>query len=1023
MWLSRLSIDRPVFMTMVVGVMMLLGLVALTRLPVNLFPEVSLPVITAVLPYPGASPEQVEEEVVKPIEDAVAGLQGLDEIIAFSRENVGIVVLRFSMSTDVERAASEVRDRVYGARALMPDGVNDPIFQRIDPAATPVMTLALAADMDSVALRQLAEETIRPRVERVEGVGAAQVIGGDTREVQVELDMPALAALRIPLTRVLQLVGYDIVDIPGGNISSGPGTRMGVRSVGRVESLDELGGVVLQGFPDPIYLRDVAELVDGVAEAETLSRVDGRRAVTLQVVKEAGTNTVAVCDGVREELASIEADIPGVRVQPVIDTSRMVRDMYHEMQRALLIGAAMAILVVFLFLVDWRSTFISALALPTSVVTTFFFMWVAGFSLNLLTLLAMALAIGILIDDAVVVREVIYRHQERGESPLDAALGGTKEVALAVLATTSAILAVFIPVGFVGGMVGQFFSEFGLTIAIAVAVSLFIAFTVDPMLSVRMSLVTPYEQRSRLSRAVLDFWAGVDDAYRRLLAWALDHGGITVLIATVLFVGSLGMVYITGFEFIPKYDRDQFQVQLSLPSVVDLQGAEQRASEVEDVLFALPEVTHVYTVVGVDGAVDRVDMRVLTTPKNNRDLSVFELLDMARAQLSLLPGITASVTDAPLIEGAQMGSAIEVEIRGRDLDAMVVLERELRTRMRGVPGAADIRSSWRPGRPEIVVDVQRDQAAAAGLSVGQVGFATRVAVAGQVVGSMRDDGRSVDIRLRARPEDRTPDTLLSSVLLLSPLPRMDDPWGRGTPVSMADVAEVRYSEAPTLIKRRDRQRVLELSASTQGRHLSDVTKDVEAIIDELQVPEGIEVLIRGEAEVAADALKDLLLALALAVAFVYAVLASQFESFIHPFTIMISLPLAVVGAFAVVFMVGWPIGILTMLGIILLMGLVVKNAILLVDRTNQLRDQGHGVRDALLEAGHVRLRPILMTSLAMILGMTPPAIATGAGSEIQQPMAVPVIGGLVASTLLTLVVVPVVYQWIERFRERGTHES
>ena len=1018
MWLSDVAIRRPVLTTMVAVMMMVLGAVALFRLPVDLFPDVSLPILTVIVPYPGASPTQVEEEVVKPIEDAVAGIGGLDDTYSISRESVGIVVTVFDMSTDLAEVSDEIRDRVYALRSFFPEGVDDPIFRRIDPSASPVMTFAVSSDLTSLQTRELTERLIKPRVEQIKGVGAVDIYGGEQREIQVELDLPKMAEQRIPLMRVIQQVGYDTRDIPGGHMNVGD-ARIGLRSLGQVESLDELGSIVVQGLPAPIYLRDIGQVVDGRVEQTTVARVDGRRAVTFEVVKESGANTVDICKRVREATRTLEAELPpGVRIEPVLDTSLMVADMLHEMRTALIIGAAMAVLVVFLFMVDWRSTVISATALPTSVIATFFFMWIAGFSLNLLSLLAMALAIGILIDDAVVVREVIYRHLEKGMDPFKAASRGTKEVGLAVLATTLSILAVFVPVGFVGGMVGQFFKEFGYTVAIAVSVSLFIAFTVDPMLSARISKVVHEHERSKPALALIHFWRRVDDQYRRLLAFSLRHGLLVVVGSVVLLLGSLLLTSLVGWEFIPRYDRNNFIVEANLAPSTGLLAAERKAEAIEKVLADIPEVEHIYTVVGPDGETDRLAMRVLTSKKGDRDRSIYDIQADARERLEVFPGTSITVEDAPMLEGAQMGSAIEIEIRGNDMSALEEVAETLRLELRRVEGAVDIRTTHRPGRPELQLDVDRDKSAISGLSVGQVGIALRMAVAGQVVGSYREGDQSYEIRLRARDEDRNPRSLLPNLLLLSPLPRLDDPYGLGTPVALQDVARLGFSSAPATIERHDRQRFLQLGCEVADRPLSDVQADIRAIIESIPRADGVEVLIKGDVEGAQDALGSLLLALALAVICIYAVLASQFESFVHPFTIMLSLPLAVVGAFVTLFLVGWPVGVPTMLGIILLMGLVTKNAILLVDRANQLRDEGASIVDSLLRAGHMRLRPILMTSLAMILGMLPPAISTGSGSEIRQPMALPVIGGLVASTLLTLVVVPVVYMWVEGFRER-----
>ncbi|MBN1336688.1 MAG: efflux RND transporter permease subunit [Deltaproteobacteria bacterium] len=1016
MWLSRLSVSRPVLATMVAIVLMLLGLIGLGRLPLDTFPDVSTPIVSVIVPYPGADPGQVERDVVRPVEDALSGIGGLDGTYAIARQHVGVVTGVFEMGVSMQEVVDQIGERVDALEPTFPDNVGEPFLRRTDIGATPVLTLAVASDLDPLATRDLAERIVKPSLEQVEGVGAVTLQGGEEREVRILLDLPKMAELRIPLLQVAQLLGYDTRDIPGGTLQLGP-ANVSLRARGQVESLEELGSIVVQGFPQPIYLRDVARLEDGRKDLETIARVDGQRAVTLDVVKESGANTVAVVDGVREQLADL--DLPaGVSVSPVTDGSRMARDMLHEMLRSLLAGAAMAVLVVFLFMVDWRSTVIAGVALPTSVVTTFFFMWLAAFSLNILTLVAMTLAIGILIDDAVVVQEVIHRHRQAGEAPTLAALAGTKEVALAVLATTLSILAVFVPVGFVGGLVGQFFTEFGLTIAIAVSVSLFIAFTVIPMLSARIGRTLPLEDRGRLARALLATWERLGERYRSALTWALDHGRAIAGVSAALFLTSLVMAALTGFEFMPRYDRSGFQVDLDLAPYTSLDAAEQVAADVEDRLRQIPEVRRIHTLVGPDGAADRIQMRVETVPKGERNRSVYEIQPDVRERLADLPGVVVAVRDPPLWEGMAVEDAVQVEIRGEDLSAMGPVAEVVRAGMRRIPGASDVTSTWRPLRPELALDVDREQAAAAGLSVGQAGIALRTAVAGQVVGTLADGDRFYDLRLLARPEDRTPETLLPCVLLLSPIPRLDDPWGRGTPVALQNVARLVWSSAPGTIERHERMRTLVVSCGVVGRALSNVEEDVRKLLAGIEMPEGVSTFVGGDVDLARDAMGSMLVALGLAVALVYAVLAAQFESFVHPLTIMLSLPLAIVGAVSTVFLAGWPVGIPTVLGVILLMGIVTKNAILLVDRALQGLREGCDPRQAMLEAGQVRLRPILMTSFAMILGMAPVALSQGSGSEIWQPLALPVIGGLVASTLLTLFVVPVAWLWVERVRAR-----
>lgn len=1024
MWLSDLAIKRPAFTTVVALLLMVVGVMGYLRLSVDFLPKSDMPVFSVIVPYPGASPEQVEQQVVKPIEDQITSISGLDDLYSYSREHVGIVVAAFDMGTDTALVGNEVRDAFYMARTELPDGVEDPIFTRFDPSAQPVMTWAVSTELSSLETRTLVEEVIKPEIEGIKGVGTIQIQGGEQREIQLEMDLPKMAALRIPFMRVLQQVGYDIADIPGGNLEVGE-TRYSLRAKGTVEDLGELGDIMLQPLPSPIYLRDVATVVDGTVEQKTLARVGGKRAVTFDVIKEGGANTNAICEEVRAVMAELGHELPaGTVVFPVLDNSIIVDDMAHEMRLALVLGALFAVLVVYVFMLDWRSTLISAVALPTSVITTFFFMWIAGFSLNVLSLLALSLAIGILIDDAVVVIEVIYRHMEAGEDALTAARNGTKEVGMAVMATTLSILAVFLPVGFVGGFIGQFFKEFGLTVAISVAVSLFIAFTVTPMLASKFGKLPDRENPGPFGRLQHRVMTGMEESYRGVLAWALDHGKLVSVTAVGLFAASLFLVGVVGFEFLPDYDRSRFEVDVRMSPSTTLLAAEEQAIEVEQLLHTIEEVEDVYTVVGPDGETDWIHMTVLLPDKSERKRSVYEVMDEAREVVDVLPSVTTSVVDLPIVSGGAMGKAIEIEVRGDELEEIEQVATDIRLGMQQIPGTTGVETTYRPGKPELRLDVDRGKAGTAGLSVGQVGIASRMAVAGQVVGTYREGDRAHDIRIRAREIDRTPRALMPNLLLLSPLPRPEDPWGQGTPVALENVATLRYRTAPAVITRHDRQRYLEVSCDLSGRALSDVRDDIQAMIDGLGVPPGVDVKILGEVEMMEDAAGSLTIALVLAVVFVFAVLVSQFESFLHPFTIMLSLPLAVVGAFLTLLLFGWSVSVVSMLGIILLMGLVTKNAILLVDRANQFRAEGVSIRESLLQAGGLRLRPILMTTFAMILGMLPPALSTGSGSELRQPMAWPVIGGLIASTLLTLVVVPVVYSWIERLRERlGTRKE
>ncbi|MES2639454.1 MAG: efflux RND transporter permease subunit [Myxococcota bacterium] len=1012
--ISDIAIKRPVFTTMVMVAMMILGMVGYSRLGVDMFPDISFPIVTVTTPYPGAGPEEVEQIVTRPIEDAVGSLEGVDSVRSYSREGVSLIIVMFDIGTDVKMANVDVRDRATAAHRAMPDQVEESSYMRLDPSAAPVMSLVLSGDADARSVRALADDVIKPILERSDGVAAITVRGGEEREIQVQLSAEKLSRWGLTVAQVSQALALENSNVPTGRLDQGP-QEASLRLVGEVERVEDIAALTVATIGGvSVTVGDLGTVVDGSKERRTLVRVDGKEAVALDIMKQSGGNTVAAAEGVEEMLPIARAALPpGIELDKIIDTSVFISENAHHVQQELIIGALSAIGIIFIFMLDWRSTFISALALPTSIVATFFGMYLAGFSLNMMSLMGLSLSVGFLVDDAIVVRENIFRHIEMGEDPFTAASKGTKEIALAVFATTATILAVFIPVGFTTGMIGQMFQQFALTVAIAVSVSLFVAFTVDPMLSAR--LVKPHEehpQRFWITRQWLGILDGLDSGYKRVLAVALRHRWKVLAAASLAFVASFGAISMTGSEFFPKADRGEFVANVTLPPGTSLDHTTQVVADLEAILHADPDTRLVYATIGPSEEARKASLRVRMVDKGERDRSLEQVTNDFRAQFAKVPGIRFAFTEAGLMEGDSdvRQAPIMVNVRGPDFDELSRISEEVRAIVAATPGTTDIDTSFAPGLPELQVHLDRDRAAGFGVTALQAGSALRSAIVGDTPTRFREGEEDYDVRVRLREEDRVDLATLESLSLAT----------REGPVALRQVATVEHSTGPATIEREARQRQITVSAGTLGRSLGEVVGEIESKTDKLDLPEGYAILFGGQAEQMAESGAAFGVALVLAIIFIYVVLASQFESFIHPITIMVSLPLAIVGAFVALFLTGSPMGMSTFIGVILLMGLVTKNAILLVDRANQLRDElGYGVMDALLEAGPTRLRPIIMTSATIVLGMLPTAMSDAAGSEFRAPMAIAVIGGVTVSTVLTLVVVPVVYTMLDRFTGRA----
>jgi HAE1 family hydrophobic/amphiphilic exporter-1 len=1009
--ISDVAIKRPVFTSMVALCLIVLGVMGLKRLGTDLFPDVSFPFVTVTTVYKGAGPGEIETQVVKPIEDAVAGISGVEKIHSFSRESAGVVMVQFKLGESLDRATQEVRDKVAAVVGKLPREADAPAVARFDIGAAPVLTYAASAKLSSQKLRKLIEDELQPALQQIDGVADVRVIGGDVREIQVDLDPNRVRAAGLSPLLLDQRLGAENVNVPAGHVALGP-TEITVRSLGEFTNVDGLRALPIVSGANGARVRldEVATVTDGVAERRTGALLDGRDAVILEVVKQSGSNTVQVADGVKQALETVGPAMGhDFKTSLIIDQSELIRENAKEVWIALIFGGLMAIVIILLFLLDPRGTFISSLALPTSVISTFFVMYVLGYSLNQMTLLALSLAIGLLIDDAVVVREAITHRLELGEEPMAAAAAGTRDVGLAVLATTFTLVAVFVPVAFMPGIVGQFFRQFGLTISVAVLISLFVSFTVDPMLSARLVKAHRPGQVRRENAVFAALRRGferLENGYARLLGWVLDHKLATLGLVVLVLVATGFVGKKVGSEFVSAEDRGQFQVDLKLPDQSSYALTVERAQQATALLQKIPEVKSVYAVVGPQGEINKVKLRAITSDKRERKRGITLIKDEARGLLNEgLSATRVTLGDPPMIEGLGDFQPIIVRVMGPDLKVVASEARWMAEQLGAVVGTADVKVDDNPPKPELQASLDRTRAGEYGLTAGLFGQQLRLALYGDVPAKLREGKDETDIRVRLAGQDRADPQQLGNLDLVTPSGR----------VQLSDVAQITQADGVSIIEHENRQRQIALTSGLSGAApLGQVVADFRARLAVHPLPPGYSVAWDGQVKTFDEQNQAFGAAFLLAFIFIFMVLASQFESLKHPFTIMVSLPLALVGALLGLLVTGNHLSMGAMIGVILLMGLVTKNAILLVDGALQNLRAGDDLRTALLKAGPRRLRPILMTSAAMALGMLPTALGRGTGSEFRSPMAIAVIGGVITSTFLTLLVVPVVFYGVER---------
>jgi len=1039
MSIPRLAIERPVTMFMLSFVVVLLGAISLTRLPVDLMPDVSFPSITVRVSYQGVGPLEMEELITRPIEQAVSAVAGLDQVNSTSSEGNSTVRLNFTWGTDLNEAADEVRSRIDRVRGRLPEDADPPTIFKFDSTSFPIMGVGVEGNFDPVTLREMAQNDLSPRLERVAGVAAVSVDGGLRRQIRVDLSREKITALNLSVDRVVNILRTENQNIPLGEVFEADRMYL-LRSPGQFTNIDEIRNlVVLTQNGVPVYLRDIAEVRDSTEDRRSFTRINGNPGIRMRVTKQSGTNTVQIAEGVRAEIARINREIPGVTLQVLDDQSIYIQRSISSVQEHALIGSLLVILVIFAFLRDIRSTIIICTSIPISVVGTFALLYFGGYTLNTLTFGGLALGIGMIVDAAIVVLENTYRHLEMGKDGMTAAIDGAEEVWSAILASTLTHIAVFVPMLFLTGVSSIMFGQLAAVVSFSLAMSLFVAVTIVPVLCSRLLRLAPPAESRRGPLGVLFRWseralAGLDTLYARTLHASLHHRPTVFGVGLAMFVAAIVLLGRVGFELQPTTDEGEVTVDAELAVGTRIETTEDVLIRLEETIRqSTPEAVMLITQAGGGGGMggfgnsstNRGNITVRLTPKDQRARASDAIAMDLRRQLSGLPGVIirtrASGGQMMMMRGGGGGdgSRLSVEIRGHELDQAKTVAQDLKAILDTTPGIADARLGRDEGRPELAVNVDRDKAAVLGMTVTGVANTIRTNIAGTQAAMFREAGNEYPIMVRLRESDRDEISSVGDVLLSTP-------GGRVLPAK--NVMVVNRDTGPTQIDRKNQERITRVNSEVEVT-LSEAVGNVQARLPELNIPKDFEVSFGQEVEDQARSFRELQLVLILAIVLVYTVMASQYESLRDPFIIMFSIPLAAIGVVGSLLLTNTPFSMQAYIGVIMLAGIVVSNAILLVDYANTLRRRDKlPIRQAIEQAGHHRLRPILMTSICTALGLVPMALGIGEGAELQAPLARVVIGGLLTSTLITLVFVPAMYTLFEEglgglFRRGKAHEA
>ena len=1015
MWMTKVSINNPVFATMVMAALMVLGLFSYQRLAVDQMPDISIPIAVISTPYPGASSEAVEQDVVRPIEQAVNTINGVKTIRSSSQIGFGWVVVEFELTTDPRVAIQDVRDKVAEARRRFNRDIGEPTVSRASmDDDQPLLYLSMRSESRSLReISDLADQLVVKRLQGAPGVGNISLSGDVGRELAVNLRPEKLAAFGIGVNEVINAIRAENQNISAGALVSDTSERL-VRVQGKIRNADDFARIIVArrgtNGSVAVTLGQVADVSDAKREETSFSTADGKRSISIQIRKTRGANTIEMAEGIKKQVDALKKQLPAdIILEITFDRSKFIKDGVNNVKITILEGALLTVLIVFLFLHSWRSTVITGLTLPISIFATFIVLYAMGFTINFMTLLAMSLSIGVLIDDAIVVRENIVRHLAMGKTHMQAAFDATNEIGIAVMATTFTIVAVFLPVAFMGGIIGKFFLQFGITVVVAVLVSLFVSFTLDPMLSSiwhdpksKWMDWKPLKYLLDKQQAMMDW---LHQKYDIWLRWSLARKKTTLAIAAATFFASFLLVPLIGTEFVPQEDNNWTSVQIQTPIGSSLTYTNTKALQVEAALQDFPEIKRISKTVNKNNAWFELQL----TDKEARKLSQKQLDDAIRTRLKRIAGLEINIG---------FNRPIQVHVMGPDIKELDRISQQVMTKMHTVKGLVDIESTYKPTSPSLDVVVNRELASDLGVSMNEIGITTRALIAGEPVGQWEGpDGENHQVMVRLPKDQRTGISDLDKLYVRAGGVNAD---GSPRMVPLRQVADFKPSVSERRIDRRNLQRQIRIMSGVANNvNVGEMSTEVKKITDAITMPPGYRFQLGGSSQDMAESFGYAVAALALGVIFIYFILASQFGSFLQPLAIMASLPLSLIGVFLSLLIFGSTLNLFSIIGFIMLMGLVTKNAILLVDFTNHGIREGLARDEAILNAGQVRLRPILMTTTAMIGGMLPLALALGAGSEQQSPMAHAVIGGIITSTIMTLVVVPVLYTYMDTLGQWG----
>lgn len=1013
----RTAIKRPVFISSIVMLILIVGFTSFKKLGVDLFPDVTFPVISIQTIYPGASPNDIEEQVSKPIEEEIGSLSGLKRLYSNNLESVSLIIAEFELGTDIKNSEQQIRERINTVKGKLPSEIKDPIVRRMDPADQPIVRLAVVSPIEKTELYTVIENVVKNKLERIPGVGLVEILGGQKREIQVEINKDKLQKLELSVLQVASRVGATSKNVPVGNIADSQHERS-LRSVGDFRSIDDLANVNVNfiGSDKAILLKDVATIRSGAESESTRATFNGNPSLVVDVYRQRGANTVEVGTSIINSIDDINKLLKlkghDAQVSIVRDGAWPIRANVMDVQESIIIGIILCVVVVFVFLGSFKSTVITGLAIPNSLLGACIIMYVLGFTINIMTLLALSLAIGLLVDDAIVVRENIFRHVEMGEEPAEAAEKGTKEVALAVIATTLVVIAIFGPIAFLSGIVGQFFKQFGLTIVFAMAISLFDAMTVAPMLSAAWG--TQAHKGGGIFSFILDpfdrFQGWLEEVYERVLKFSVRRPLVVLVSALVIFVASLGLTGVIQKTFLPAQDNGEIEIAIEMPPGTSLQKTSDLTSQIDAVLRQEKAVLLTSAVVGSRNQEPNIaKIYVRLVPSSERKTKTSEFKNAFRQRLDeFRKNAIINVGDYDAIGGGQR--PFNLIITGDDLDKLSNYVQKLKTRMIQIPGVVDLDTNYRSGKPEFQIQFDRKRAESLGVATTQAGAELRARVEGIIPAVYREKGEEFNIRLRLDESSRD----LAQQFATTYIPNVNFNM-----IPLAKVATGTEAQGYSMIPRINKSRYIQITSDIgKGGGLGDISDATTKLLEgEFKPEEGMNWQFMGQAQDFKDLIANIIIAITLGVIFIYLVLASLYESFIVPFTILLALPLAVCGAFVALYLAHESINIFSMIGFVMLLGVVTKNSILLVDYTLQLQSQGVERNEALIKAGKTRLRPILMTSFTLIAGTIPIAVGLNEASKQRTAMGIAIIGGLISSTLLTLVVVPAAYGYVDRFRK------